>query len=161
MTDTIEAPGITREPIPAHELNPDEMHQALKWLLKAAKQLVGHVERNSSEVHKALPSVKEAVHSVEDLLYPPPPPEAPEGVVSLFAHAVREGDLVWIPPSVPGPGVHSAASGWVQVRSVKWDSQWIRWVTNAPGDNYDPCAYAFKMNDLFSVKRAERVGEDE
>lgn len=157
MTDTIEAPEVTREPIPVADIHPQDMWEALKWVRKSVTQLVDQIERNSSSVHMTLPSVKELLHHIEDILYPPPLPEAPQDVVPLYAHAVHAHDRVWLMPQVTGLDL----GRWFEVWHAEQSGEWVKWSMEDWTGRQERRVVPFRINELFTVQRAERVGEDE
>lgn len=82
------------QPLPAGRVDHDALYAAFRHLLIASGRMLRAVEKNSADAHRFTDELAAAAQEGHDLLYPPPLPEAPEGVVVRYAHAVQVGDTV-------------------------------------------------------------------
>jgi len=147
MTDTATP---VRVPLACGELPPEAMYQTLRWLYNSGRTVAHQIEKNSADVHKTMESFTLALDAAEELFYPPPEPEGPEGGLSLFAHAVRPDDQVYIAAHLVS-GLREGA--WVTIRTATRAGENVLWTTNDPTGRMDRLTMQFDHMVPFSVKR--------
>lgn len=87
-------PHTPPAPLPVDRINPDALYNTFRRLLRVSELVIRDVARNSADLHQHSARLAEIVQEGENLLYPPPLPDAPDDAVVKFPHALRVGDVV-------------------------------------------------------------------
>lgn len=133
-------------PLDVADIAPEALYGALRRLTAVAGLVLAHVDRSSADVHKDLERLRDAHAAAKDVLYPPPPPESPDDVVVRYAHAVREGDVVW----------DATCDVWLTVVQVgTYSDQGGRKLLRIAGRNTTPLEVVDPMTPLMCRPRPE------